>query len=302
MTRRRVRILSIDGGGIGGIVPARILARLDSVRPGVVRSADLIAGTSVGALLAVALAGGYTPEMCGRLLINRVNEIFGSHRRRLTLAGGSLWRAKYDPAGLEAVLEELLGHATLGDLEKPVVIPTVALRRPDMGRRLSGKFFSSWSSVDPDLRFGAAAVALASASAPTYFRAARPAPGWLCWDGGLSGHNSPYTPAAAEVRKTNPDAELVILSLGCGATDDGFDAGDWGALQAVASIIRTMLSVSVSSAEFLAFQVMRERFHRVNPVVKKYEIDAAAEVSRLAVEADSHDLEEAIQWLDRWWV
>jgi len=51
-----VRILSIDGGGIRGIIPAMILAELErrAGRPAC-RLFDFIAGTSTGGIIALAV-------------------------------------------------------------------------------------------------------------------------------------------------------------------------------------------------------------------------------------------------------
>jgi patatin-like phospholipase/acyl hydrolase len=56
MSDGRVRILSVDGGGIRGIVPATVLADLErrAQRP-VAELFDLVAGTSTGGLIALAL-------------------------------------------------------------------------------------------------------------------------------------------------------------------------------------------------------------------------------------------------------
>ena len=51
-----IKILSIDGGGIRGIIPAIILSRIEekTLKP-IAELFDLIAGTSTGGLLALAL-------------------------------------------------------------------------------------------------------------------------------------------------------------------------------------------------------------------------------------------------------
>ena len=57
MTDKRIRILSIDGGGIRGVIPAKVLAELEQKlqekEPGkkLYEYFDLICGTSTGCLL-----------------------------------------------------------------------------------------------------------------------------------------------------------------------------------------------------------------------------------------------------------
>src|SRR3989442_4572018 len=59
-----IRILSIDGGGIRGIIPAMVLAELErkTGRP-ICNLFDLIAGTSTGGVLALALT---KPDAAGK--------------------------------------------------------------------------------------------------------------------------------------------------------------------------------------------------------------------------------------------
>src|ERR1700730_11758858 len=61
-----VRILAIDGGGIRGIIPALVLARIEKLtkRP-IAQLFDLVAGTSTGGILALGLT---VPKFPGRPL------------------------------------------------------------------------------------------------------------------------------------------------------------------------------------------------------------------------------------------
>ena len=52
------KILSLDGGGIRGIIPARILTTIeDKTKRPIADMFDLIASTSTGGILAAGLAG-----------------------------------------------------------------------------------------------------------------------------------------------------------------------------------------------------------------------------------------------------
>src|SRR6202165_3519659 len=53
---RQLRILSIDGGGIRGIIPAKVLAKIEELTQQTVAELfDVIAGTSTGGILALGL-------------------------------------------------------------------------------------------------------------------------------------------------------------------------------------------------------------------------------------------------------
>ena len=76
---RPFRILSIDGGGICGILPASILAELETRFLGgrsVVECFDLIAGTSTGGIIALGLAHGLTAHEIKKFYIERGQKIF----------------------------------------------------------------------------------------------------------------------------------------------------------------------------------------------------------------------------------
>jgi patatin-like phospholipase/acyl hydrolase len=60
-------VLSLDGGGLRGLITARLLDRLNSNPKisGWLDSVDLCAGTSTGGILALGLAIGKSPnEIC----------------------------------------------------------------------------------------------------------------------------------------------------------------------------------------------------------------------------------------------
>uniref|UniRef100_A0A915N0U5 phospholipase A2 n=1 Tax=Meloidogyne javanica TaxID=6303 RepID=A0A915N0U5_MELJA len=78
--KRSLRLLSLDGGGIKGLVLIQILMELEDIcgdtENFVTKNFDWIAGTSTGAILALALADGYKPIQCLRLYLRLKDEIF----------------------------------------------------------------------------------------------------------------------------------------------------------------------------------------------------------------------------------
>jgi len=145
------KILSIDGGGIRGIIPAMILAEIERRSAEIEGSGrkfiptselfDLIAGTSTGGILALALTrpvpstsdsseSDANPqpahpaerlvelyEKKGRLIFDR------TWRRRISSADGWL-DERYSSRGIEEVLEEYFEDTCLTDALIPVLIPS----------------------------------------------------------------------------------------------------------------------------------------------------------------------------------
>jgi uncharacterized protein len=75
MARRH--LLSIDGGGIRGIIPAVALAKLEDTTGRPARETfSFVAGTSTGAIIAAAIAAGIPATRIVELYVDRAREIF----------------------------------------------------------------------------------------------------------------------------------------------------------------------------------------------------------------------------------
>jgi len=166
------RILSIDGGGIRGLLTAVLLDRLVTAVPGWLDRVDLFAGTSTGGILVLGLAKGLPPSAIVKLYRQDGQRVFSaSWLRRLLDLGGWLG-ARYDNAGLRGALEELLGPATLGDLPRRVLVPTFELDNhgaKDLPRTWKPKFFHNFPGPDSDAAERVVDVAVRTSAAPTYF-------------------------------------------------------------------------------------------------------------------------------------
>jgi patatin-like phospholipase/acyl hydrolase len=71
-----MNILSLDGGGIRGVLTARILWRLERACPGFLDKVDVIAGASTGGIQALKLASGGKVTELTQLYEKRGNDIF----------------------------------------------------------------------------------------------------------------------------------------------------------------------------------------------------------------------------------
>ena len=238
---RTVRILSIDGGGIRGIIPAMVLAELED-RAGKPASElfDLIGGTSTGGILALALTRpgeDGAPAWSAATLVNLYEsegpEIFSrpiGHQLR-TIRG--LIDEKYPSEGLDAALGRYLGEARLSEALTDVLITAY-----ETERRRPFFFKSAAARIEPERDFTMAAAARATAAAPTYFEPSRLEVGgtaeyFSLVDGGVFATN-PAMCAYAEVRRHQPGADVVMLSLGTGELTRPLpydDVKDWGLVE-----------------------------------------------------------------------
>ena len=311
-----IRILTVDGGGVGGIIPARILDRLHTEDPRIIARADLIAGTSTGGLIALGLARGKTTAELCNIYLDQAKNIFSSANRRY-LAVRS-FRAKFDPQGLREAVMAIAGNTTLGDLnDKPVFVPVTAIIRPDKSHHPAGVFLSTAFRLvgKPELeRFSSTKwkcvdVALATAAAPTYFPAhevdnpnTQEGGKWVCWDGGIVANN-PALAAVGEILRLNlaergtpvrahqsDSPDIRVLSLGTGYRDKIIDAGDWGLIQAARPVVAALLDTSVGSTAFLLRQLLGKRAIRVSiPLTSDYEFDDPTIMGQLDAEANGFD-------------
>jgi patatin-like phospholipase/acyl hydrolase len=209
------RLLTIDGGGIKGMFPAAFLARLESRlgRP-VVDYFDLIAGTSTGGIIALALGLGYSAVDIAAFYRNYGEDIFPPGRSRFSLRG--IFGAKYEAAPLKRVLQVVFGGHRLGESRKRLLIPSLNL---DTGRIHVFKT-AHHPKFGTDHRENMADVALATVSAPTYFPVHLRENGAHYIDGSLWARNPLGVAVVEAVGILEWDrSALHVLSLGCTSSD-----------------------------------------------------------------------------------
>lgn len=220
------RILSIDGGGIKGTMPAAFLAALEEdLGEPIGRYFDLIAGTSTGGIIALGLGLGRTAKELLELYERRGPIIFGQPAEEaeqpgklrqlwcsLTAKGRHIVRPKHDADVLAKELRSVLGDERIGQSKTRLVIPAwdADLRSPYIYKT------AHHARLQTDFRKTALDAAMATAAAPTYFKRHRTADDVGLTDGGTWANN-PTALAVVEAITLlgwHP-SELRILSLGC---------------------------------------------------------------------------------------
>ena len=201
----RKRILSIDGGGVRGVIALGFLERLEAIfaarHGGAVRLCDhfdLIGGTSTGAIIATALALGYSAADIRSFYLRMAPRIF---RKPFFRFPG--WQAKFDAEALRHEIISVVGARTLDspDLQTGLGI---MLKRIDAGgcwilmNNPRSKFWETPAdkSFIGNKYYSLANIVRASTAAPHYFDPQEIAivegePPALFVDGGLTPHNDP---------------------------------------------------------------------------------------------------------------
>jgi len=289
------KVLSIDGGGIRGLIPVRILERLENHHPGIVQEFDLFAGSSTGAVL----AGGFAFGLEARFL-RQMYQGFGAE-----VFTDSLWDdirdlkyvlgADYSINNIKGLLKRVIGDTKLGQLSKKVLIATFDLKDETRDPpRWKPKFFHNYpdSKGDGDERL--VDVVIRSAAAPVYFPVYQ---GYV--DGGVAAIN-PSTCALAQAFHEG-FLDLRLLSMGTGTNPRCLDVqdGDWGIAQWGVNLVNMFMDGGGEVADYQCRQILRDQYFRLQPAMRKtIGLDNWRAADELIEIADAINLEPLLNWID----
>jgi patatin-like phospholipase/acyl hydrolase len=218
----KYRMVSIDGGGIRGLVTTILLQRIVAT-PGLynfLESIDLIAGTSTGGLLALGTAKHIDLSEVRDLYVEKGPKIFDDSWYDNFVDLGRLRGADYDTKPLRREMKRLFGTATLGELSKRVLITAFDLDNedPDPAKHSwKPKLFHNFQGADDDRASRAVDVGLYTSAAPTYFPSV---------DGYIDGEVHASNPAMCALARTQdsrysptpPLHDVLLISLGTGTS------------------------------------------------------------------------------------
>uniref|UniRef100_A0A0E0QK98 Patatin n=1 Tax=Oryza rufipogon TaxID=4529 RepID=A0A0E0QK98_ORYRU len=247
-----VTVLSIDGGGVRGIIPGTILAsleeklqKLDGADARIADYFDVIAGTSTGGLVTAMLTA---PNDQGRPLFaaKDINDFYLKHcpkifpPRSIPIVGlfQSMAGPKYDGKYLHSVVQSLLGDKRVNETITNVVIPTfdIKLLQPITFSRFDAQIDVSKNALLSD-------VCISTSAAPTYLpghrfqtkdKDGKPREFNLV-DGGVAANNPILLGKQDDFFPIKPAdyGKFMILSLGTGTAKieekyDAVQSGKWG--------------------------------------------------------------------------
>lgn len=262
------KLLSIDGGGIRGIIPATILAVIEAKTGSPAASLfDLMAGTSTGGIITLALSrdgGGGVPKYKAQdlveMYVNRGPEIFSRSFWHGVSSVAGLTEEKYSQCPLEEVLKEYFADVPLGQALTKVLVSSyeIETRNP--------YFFKSWREESKPVLMREAARA--TSAAPTYFEPAQiQAAGQelALIDGGVF-VNNPAMSAYSEARRLFPDETcFLVVSLGTGQLTRAIpfkEAKDWGKVQWALPILSVVFDGVSDAVDYQLRQILGEHFFR----------------------------------------
>ncbi len=235
----RFQILSLSGGGYRGLFTIELLSLMEKQAGRPIGSCfDLIAGTSIGGIIAIGLTMGKTAEQIKAVFMRNGEDIFPARPapRRPPLKYLDLYRSltggpRYDGKALRTTVEGVVGIDTLiGDARTRLIVPAVNMT--------AGKLQMFKTPHHPNLTVdqtrSAVDVAMATSAAPLYFPLAKVGNSMYA-DGGLAA-NSPDACAIHEAIYFCGQARDDLHVLSIGTTSAGFGlpsslGSDFGALE-----------------------------------------------------------------------
>ncbi|MCA6073990.1 patatin-like phospholipase family protein [Fulvivirga sedimenti] len=285
--KEMIPILSIDGGGTRGVIPATILDEL--FKETGIHPKDLfklLSGTSTGGILACGYSYGIPTDEMLDLYIQHANDIFhDSGFDDIRDGFGKNIGADYSHGRFKKLLKSIFGTTTLGDIRKglsddqDLMVCSFDLNPMDNGKPINFRPKVFHSSFLRDSKYTLVDICLMTSAGPTYFPIYN-----NHIDGGVSLNNPSMAALAFAINGQSsetgeyrhPDGakkgmgheliDLALLSLGCGTSNKNYipvseikrkRKGDWGNLQWIQYLPDLLTETNVQAAEYYISQLLK---------------------------------------------
>lgn len=293
---KKIKVLSIDGGGIRGILAGEILATLEkklqqkSNNPDARLSDyfDLLVGTSTGGILTCLYLcpdgtnknrSRFSARQAVDLYIQNGNNIFKTSFRQKIVSIDGISEEKYPAKELELLLQKEFNNVKLSQLLKPCLITAY-----DIFNRNVHLFAQHDAVKDSSYDYYLRDVARATSAAPTYFETAltksMTGVSYPLVDGGLFANN-PAMCAYAEAiqlfssikKRKVTTSDLFLLSIGTGSKKKQYEydvVKDWGVLRWMEPILDIIAVGTSDATDFQLKQLFNsanvsDNYLRINP-------------------------------------
>lgn len=329
MSRSMYKILALDGGGIRGVISARILQEVENqIQKPLNQYFDLIAGTSTGSIIAAGLAIGLTPSELLKLYQTEGRRIFNHSWIRNILKWVN--QPKFSNDGLIQVLRQYFQHhqqeVVFGQLSELSQARLLILAYDTLFRNTT--FFISHLPTHQqrwyyDLKLWE--ICCCSAAAPTFFPpyelrwrdSQNPNSGEWCFphvDGGMSANN-PALAALGHVLGIEKQKleDVAILTIGTGKVTEPLQYQQmkkWGMLGWAQQIPNVFMAGQFQLTSDLCDQILtsanpngylrlnfelNKRFQRNSPFSQPVCLPKQQQVNRYTHEKISEEMDDASQ-------
>jgi len=307
---KKLKILSLDGGGVRGYLTASILANIEKYLNNgkseyipLGKCFDLIVGTSTGAIIAGLLAKGETAKRVKEIYEKDMAFIFSDEMKNSKL---NIWNSKYKKTNLKEKAKAYFGETTFArkDLITNLLVTTVDVTTAKPRFYKSDYFTKNSTRVDE--LFADAIVA--SASAPAYFPLSKEIEysSYLV-DGGVVANNPSLVALIDGIKLQKQDGydKTILLSVGTGKVCEmlydveKLEDTQLGWIKENKAIIELLMNSQSKLAEFQTQFLAKEldiEYKRFNPDLGvKVGLDEVAKINVLKNLADLN--EEDIKWI-----
>jgi len=258
-------ILSLNGGGIRGLFQAEFLSLLKKELDNPIYTYfDLIAGTSTGAIIGMALALDIHPQLIVEMYRKDGSAIFNNNFWDVITKGG-----RYDQNVLKSKLESIFGAKQLQNCKTKVIFTATSIDH--FTHRI---FTNSEENSDKDL--SVTDVVLSSSAAPTYFNSVKLLGANSAFvDGGMWVNNPALLAVLYANKKLNiPIDHIKLISIGTGKIPQGLSFDKFNnirpySLKSIDSVLSIMFNSQASYAdEYMGLLIDKDNRVVVNPTLK----------------------------------
>jgi patatin-like phospholipase/acyl hydrolase len=320
---KTIKILSIDGGGTRGLMPATMLNSLElETGKSVTEMFDVIVGAATGGIIATALAAGVSTSEIIDIYLNRASYILPGNAFRRIWNPVNLFSSKYPNKNLKSLLIEKFGaDTTMTDVYSQhgnstiFLIATLDLS-PDLGQEETPAFkvviYNSIlrahhpeNLVDIAMRSSAAAVNL-----PIYQHFGEGGnyandPALIGFSFSLCDKTGPADSSLLPGGKLGLAADISdirLLSLGCGSdgrsfvTREKIGNGSWGLTKWMGHLVNLVIDTGMVYTQYLLDEMLDDkRYLRINPYYKSAEAPAVLKNEKLAIDVTKQEQLDAIK-------
>lgn len=256
--KKEINVLSLDGGGIRGVLTAEILVKIEKRLQEMHNDKDFrlsdhfdyIAGTSTGGILTCLYVfpnedgrSKYSAEDAAELYTNHGGKIFKKTFRWYLSLGGLLFK-RYGVKNMEKLFKKYFKDVKIKESVVPFMVTSIDIKNRNI------YLFKSYKEFRKENTFLSAARATSAAS--TYFKPLKLDDKCLI-DGGF-GINNPSISSVVECKKIfGKDVKINMLSIGTGPDERSYiykKAKTWGVIAGANKMFNIVLTSMSDAANY----------------------------------------------------